>query len=118
MWNVPNNTVIMSAVPASRLGVVAAFTNLTRNVGNVTGQAAASAIIVAVMAAQGFDIPLSELEETAGAGAAFIDGWRITYLMVFAYSLVSMVLAFVTRPTGIEETDDIAVEGARVGAAR
>ena len=68
LWNVPNNSVIMGSVPASILGVVGALTNLTRNVGNVVGQAIASGVVVAVMAGQGFDVPLSEIGDTAGAG--------------------------------------------------
>ncbi|MDA0233099.1 MAG: MFS transporter, partial [Chloroflexi bacterium] len=59
LWNVPNNSTIMGSVPRSSFGVIGAFTNLTRNVGNVTGQAVASAIVVGVMASRGFDIPLS-----------------------------------------------------------
>jgi len=65
-WNVPNNATILSAVPASDLGVIGAFTNLTRNVGNVFGQAVASAVVVGVMVSQGFDIPLSEVRPRSG----------------------------------------------------
>src|SRR5690606_22784488 len=98
LWNVPNNSVIMGSVPPSQLGVVSALTSLTRNVGNVTGQAIAAGVIVAVMAGSGFDIPLSEVATTAGAADAFIRGWRVTYLMVTAYALVGMLLATRTRP--------------------
>ena len=98
LWNVPNTSVIMGAVPVSSLGVVGAFTNLTRNVGNVTGQAVASGVVVAVMAASGFDVPLSEIADTAGAGEAFLDGWRAAYLLVTGYSLLGLILAFLTRP--------------------
>ena len=99
LWNVPNNSVIMGSVPTSMLGVVGALTNLTRNVGNVIGQALATGVVVAVMAAQGFDIPLSEIADTAGAGDAFVDGWRGAYAVVSCFSLVAVVLAFLTRPT-------------------
>ena len=97
-WNVPNNSVIMGSVPVTSLGVVGAFTNLTRNVGNVTGQAIASGIVVAVMAAHGFDIPLSAIAGTAGAGSAFIDGWRAAYLLATLYSAVALILAIRTKP--------------------
>ena len=97
-WNVPNNTVIMNAVPASRLGVVGALSNLTRNVGNVAGQAVAAGVVVAVMAARGFDVPLGELGATAGAGAAFLDGWRAVYLLAAAYLLAALALTFASRP--------------------
>ena len=97
-WNVPNNAVIMGAVPASRLGVVGALSNLTRNVGNVTGQAVAAGVVVAVMTARGFDVPLGELGSTAGAGAAFLEGWRAIYLLAAAFLLSALALTFVSRP--------------------
>ena len=96
-WNVPNNAVIMGAVAPSRLGVVGALSNLTRNVGNVVGQAVAAGVVVAIMAAQGFDIPLSEVRETAGAGAAFLDGWRAAYLLAALFLAIAMGCTFFTR---------------------
>ena len=98
-WNVPNNTMIIGAVPVSRLGVVGALTNLTRNVGNVVGQAVAAGVVVAVMAAQGFDIPLSEVRETAGASAAFFDGWRAAYWMAASFLGIAL-LCTVFSPGG------------------
>ena len=98
LWNVPNNSVIMGAVPVSDLGVVGAFTNLTRNVGNVIGQAIASGIVVAVMATNGFDIPLSEIANSQGASDAFVQGWRAAYLLVVGFSLVALALAARTKP--------------------
>jgi len=98
LWNVPNSSQILGAVPASALGVVGAFTNLTRNVGNVTGQAIVSAVVVAVMAAGGFDVPLSDIATTDGAGTAFIAGWRAAFLLVTGFSAVGLVLAIFTKP--------------------
>lgn len=98
VWNVPNNSVIMGSVPPSKLGVVGAFTNLTRNVGNVAGQAIASAIVVAIMASHGFDIPLSQIAGSAGAGEAFLAGWRASYLIVTAWGVAALALALVTKP--------------------
>ena len=98
LWNVPNTSVIMGSVPAGSLGVVGAFTNLTRNVGNVTGQAVASGVVVAIMAANAFDVPLSEIADSAGAGDAFIDGWRVAYLLVVVYSVIGLGLAIMTKP--------------------
>ena len=97
-WNVPNNSTILGTVPRSRLGVVGALTNLTRNVGNVTGQALASAIVVGVMVSRGFDIPLSDVGDDPGAGSAFTDGWQAAYFVVTALSLVGLGLAMLTKP--------------------
>ncbi|MFN0092566.1 MAG: MFS transporter [Acidimicrobiales bacterium] len=97
LWNVPNGSAILASAPAENLGVVGAFMNLTRNLGNVAGQAIASAIVVGVLAARGFDVPLSKIAETAGAGDAFLHGCRITYGVVAALSAAALALAWVTR---------------------
>ena len=47
-------------MPRASYGVVGAFTNLARNVGNVIGQAAVAAVVTGVLASRGFDIPLGE----------------------------------------------------------
>lgn len=106
LWNVPNNTMIMSTVPAARLGVVGALSNLTRNVGNVVGQAVASGVVVAVMASQGFDVPLSKIADTPGAGDAFMDGWRLAYLLATAYVGMALLMTFLTRPKREGYADD------------
>ncbi|MFQ5380464.1 MAG: MFS transporter [Dehalococcoidia bacterium] len=99
LWGTPNSSVILGSVPPSSLGVVAALTNLTRNIGNVFGQAIASGVVVAVMAAGGFDIPLSEVGNSPAAAGAFIDGWRVAFLLVAVYAVVGLVLALATKPS-------------------
>ncbi len=106
MWNVPNNSMIMGAVPPASLGVIGAFTNLTRNMGNVLGQAVSSAVVVGVMVARGFDVPLSEIAATAGAGDAFIAGWRATFVVVTVAALAGLGLAVATAPDGPTERAD------------
>ena len=100
LWNVPNGSTILGSVPPAHLGVVGAFMNLTRNIGNVFGQALASAVIVGIMASRGFDVPLSQIESTPGAAAAFMDGWLVAFLLFAALSGLALVLAVITRPTG------------------
>jgi len=99
LWNVPNGSTILGSVPAENLGVVGAFMNLTRNIGSVIGQALAAAVVVGIMASRGLDIPLSDIESTPGATAAFLDGWRLSYLIFTALSALALVLALATRPT-------------------
>ena len=71
LWNVPNNSTILGSVPVASYGVIGAFTNLTRNLANVIGQAVASTVVVAVMVSRGFDIPLSDIADSEGGGLAF-----------------------------------------------
>jgi MFS family permease len=102
LWNVPTNTAVMGAVTPDRHGVVGAFTNLTRNMGNVTGQAMASAIVVGVMVGRGFDIPLGDIGTTIGAGAAFTAGWRLCFVMVAAFATAGLALVLASGTTDRE----------------
>jgi MFS family permease len=104
-WNVPNNSTIMGSVPRSEFGVVGAFTNLTRNLGNVFGQTIAAAIVVGVMASRGFDIPLSEIGDTPGAGNAFMAGWKAAYILVTGFSALGLLLAIITKPRAAVDED-------------
>ncbi|MGY9081951.1 MAG: MFS transporter [Acidimicrobiales bacterium] len=98
MWNVPNNSTILGSVPPADLGVIGAFTNLTRTLGNVFGQAIASTVVVAVMVSQGFDIPLKDIDDIVGADTAFTDGWRVAHFLLTGYALAALALAIRTRP--------------------
>lgn len=91
LWNVPNNSTIMGSVPANRHGVIGAFTNLVRNLGNVTGQALASAVVVGVMASRGFDVPLSEIGGSAAAGEAFLGGWQWTFRIAAVLAMFGLI---------------------------
>lgn len=93
MWNVPANSSMMGATTAASLGVVGAFTNVTRTFGSVLGQAAVAAIVAGVLANQGFDIPLGDIADTAGADESFIDGWRAAYLAAAGVSLAALAPA-------------------------
>lgn len=93
MWNVPANSSMMGATSTASLGVVGAFTNVTRTFGSVLGQAAVAAIVAGVLAGQGFDIPLADIADTAGADDSFIDGWRAAFLVAAGVSLAALVPA-------------------------
>lgn len=89
LWNVSNNSAMMGEAPPGGLAVVGAFSNVNRTMGTVVGQALATALVVGVMASRGFDIPLNEITDTPGAGAAFVAGWRAA----FAATAVTTALA-------------------------
>jgi len=97
LWNSPNTSATMGSVPRSQYGSVSAFVNLTRNLGNVTGQAIAATIVTSVMVARGFDIQLSEVAVVPGAGDAFLAGWRAAYIAVVAFAVLAFVSAAMTR---------------------
>ncbi len=111
LWNVPNNSIIMGSVSRANFGVVGAFTNLTRNIGNVTGQAVAAAVVVGIMASQGFDIPLSDIDVVEGAGPAFVDGWKAAFVLVTGFSGLGLLLSYITRPERRAELEPAADAG-------
>lgn len=96
-WNVPNNSSILGSVPPAQLGVTGAFTNLTRTIGTVLGQAVATAVVVGVMVSQDFDIPLGDIAETAGAAPAYMDGWTIGFLVVLGLSIVGLAMSWLAH---------------------
>lgn len=104
LWNVTNNTVIIGSVPDSELGVIGAFTNLTRNLGNVTGQALSASVVAGVMLSSGFDVPLNEIGNDLAAGDSFIAGTRVAYLLVSGITFISLVLAIFTK-SSVSRTD-------------
>jgi MFS family permease len=97
LWNVTNNTVIIGSVPDSELGVIGAFTNLTRNLGNVIGQALSASVVAGVMLSSGFDVPLNEIGNNLAAGDSFITGTRVAYLLVSGVTFISLILAIFTK---------------------
>ena len=97
MWNVPNNSNILGATPPESFGVGGAFTNLTRTMGNVISQALTAGIVVAVMAGQGFDIPLGDVADTAGAVPSFVDGWTVAFYTAAAITAVALLVALRLR---------------------
>jgi MFS family permease len=112
-WSVPNSSLIMGSVGYESLGVTGALSNLTRNIGTVLGQAIASAIVAAVMISNGFDIALSKIDETPGAGDAFLEGWRTVFGVMIAIGIVGLVLSLVplVRARG-HATPELAPEAA------
>lgn len=102
LWNVANNSALLGATPPEAFGVGGAFTNVNRTIGSVLGQAIAAALVAAVMSNQGFDVPLSELGESAGARQAFLDGWRFAFLVAAGFAATTLLVAL-RLPSGPPE---------------
>ncbi|MFT5530998.1 MAG: MFS family permease [Candidatus Poriferisodalaceae bacterium] len=102
LWNVPNNAAIFGAAPPNRYGVVGALTNLSRNIGNVLGQALSTAVVVGVMVARGFDVALNEIADSPGASEAFVLGWRAAFAVVIGLLLAALALAVAANPVRLK----------------
>ena len=96
---------IIGSVSDSELGVIGAFTNLTRNLGNVTGQALSASVVAGVMLSSGFDVPLNEIGNDIAAGDSFLAGTRVAYLLVSGVTLISLVLTFFTKSSATERDE-------------
>ena len=97
LFQSPNSASIFSAADASRHGVVAAFVNLSRNSGNVTGIAIATSIVTAVMAGGGFEPQIDAvLEAGQGSGllASFMTGLRVVFLSMAVLQVIGAVASF------------------------
>ncbi len=72
----PNTSAVLGSRDRGEYGIISALLNLTRTSGNVTGIAAATAIVTAVMASSGFEPSLSTVSEVGGEGVklAFMSG--------------------------------------------
>ena len=103
LWKGPNTSIIMGSISRESFGIVGALTNVTRNVGNVAGQAIASAVVVGIMAADGFDIPLGEIAGNRAASDSFMNGWKLAYILVTAFSLLGLLLSILTKPRHSDE---------------
>ena len=82
LFQSPNSASIFSAADSSRHGVVAAFVNLSRNSGNVTGIAIAASIVTAVMASGGFEPNIDAvLDSGPGSGIlySFMTGLKVAF---------------------------------------
>ena len=94
LFQSPNSASIFSAADASRHGVVAAFVNLSRNSGNVTGIAIAASIVTAVMAGGGFEPNIDAvLEAGQGSGllASFMTGLKVVFLTMAILQVIGAI---------------------------
>ena len=91
LFQSPNSVAIFSASDPSRHGVVAAFVNLSRNAGNVTGIAIATSIVTAVMASQGFQSNINAVLDSGPTSSlleSFMTGLKAAFLVMGVLQLI------------------------------
>ena len=96
LFNTPNNSSILSAVERSRYGVVSSLTQLVRNTANVTSISLATTVVVATMAAQGFEPSLSAVSGENGPAVAhaFVSGLHRAFMILGSLLVLGIVLSF------------------------
>ena len=116
LFQSPNSASIFSAADPRRHGVVAAFVNLTRNAGNVTGIAIAASIVTAVMGSQGFEPNIDavlDAESGSRLVGSFMTGLKAAFLVMAVLQLVGAA-ASAFKKSAEPET---ATAGERAGVA-
>lgn len=97
LFQSPNNSSVLSTVPRASYGTTAAFLNLTRNTGQVTGIAVAGTIVTIVMGRA-----MESLASGAPASAAqvqpFLDGMHAAYRAGAAFAFAGCLASLVRGP--------------------
>ena len=104
-WATPNQVATMSSVPRESFGTIGAFVNLTRNIGNVVGQALVVSVISLIMVSEGFNVQLSEVGQISGSTESFVFGWKIAYIAVIAITIIGLLSAILTKPQNYENRE-------------
>jgi hypothetical protein len=52
------------------------------------------------MVSKGFDIALSDINDTPGAEAAFLEGWQTVFVVLIAIGALGLVLSLVQMRSG------------------
>ena len=94
MWSVPNQVMTMSVSHKSYYGAVGAFVFLTGNIGIVLGQCIITAAMNFILMFQGFNVELSEIGIMTGSSEAFINAWKLTYLLITFFLTLSLISTF------------------------
>ena len=105
LFQSPNSVSIFSAADPSRHGVVAAFVNLSRNAGNVTGIAIAASIVTAVMASQGFEPNIDAVlgaESGSRLVGSFMTGLKTAFLVMAVLQLIGAAASVMKREARAE----------------
>ena len=92
-----NNSSILSVVSPESYGVIASFTNLVRNSGNVVGIAVATAIVTATMGSMGHPPTLSAITAASDGPIlnAFTIGLQNTFYVCMGFTLIAALASLI-----------------------
>jgi len=102
----PNSSQIMGSVPRAMLGTASASVATSRNIGNATGLAIASAVLVAVASHVS---GISGVRADRMPAGALLDGVRVSFLVAAAVSSLSVVAQVVFPRSAARLTSATAV---------
>ena len=114
LFQSPNSASIFSAADSARHGVVAAFVNLSRNSGNVTGTAIAASIVTAVMVSGGYEVKIDAvLDAGPGSGLldAFLTGLKTTFVAMAILQVIGAIASVFKSAPKPEQTAGTGIGG-------
>lgn len=92
MFQSPNNALVMSTVPRSRLGIAGSINALVRNLGLVIGVSVSTLVLYGMMS---FKVGYKVTNFVEGKEAEFIFGMSSAYIFIGALSLIAAILTAV-----------------------
>jgi MFS family permease len=106
MFMSPNSAAIFSSATGNKFGVTSALVNLSRNSGNVTGIAIATAIVSGTMLSAGFSSNVEEVmiaETGSTILRTFISGMRSVFLLMAILQFMSSIAHLTTSRAPLSE---------------
>jgi EmrB/QacA subfamily drug resistance transporter len=92
LFQAPNNSLIMSTVPMSQLGIAGSINALVRNLGMVCGIDLATTLLYGMMSLKtGYHVT----DYIPGQNDVFIFGMRVVYIAAGSISLIGAILTFI-----------------------
>lgn len=92
LFQSPNNSAVMGAVSAERLGVASGLLALSRNLGVASGVPLLSALFATRLTVAS-DLPETTTDISNASAAALVSGLKLTYLVVAGIILMAAILA-------------------------
>ena len=100
----PSTNAMLGAVPERVYTVAVAFMNLAGTIAGIVALALITAIVTAVMANAGAEASVSAVASDPTTTNAFLDGWRVAFLIQAAFMVTAAVIAWMYRPTSLTGT--------------
>ena len=100
----PSTNAMLGAVPERVYTVAVAFMNLAGTICGIVALALITAIVTAVMANAGAEASVSAVASDPTTTNAFLDGWRVAFLVQSLFMVAAAVIAWMYRPRSLTGT--------------
>ena len=95
----PSTNAMLGDVPERVYTVAVAFMNLAGTICGIVALALITAIVTAVMANAGAEASVSAVASDPTTTNAFLDGWRVAFLVQAVFMIAAAVIAWMYRPS-------------------